>query len=344
MSGYPDAPAHDWKRPPVLTDAVRHLIGAFADANPDAFALAAHNPLRALTVIPGLAVIADPTARTATCPIDGTYEAKTATIRYRAFYNARDHFTLLHELAHHLLAQDERWCFEVQPALGVEGAAVEELLCSTFASRILIPDDAAQTAFTRGVTAQAIRDLAATCNASATACLVRALEEPGHRLVMLTDRAGNIWFVQGSGEPFAPSRRTPQPAIVDLLARAEDHPEQHASREGGVGIVYGTGNTNPHVAVNVAIDGGFVFAVIEPTGQDARLDSRTAEWHLTCLNGCGHMFAPNESPRTCTTCREPVCPRCHGCECRQDILCERCFITLPSQRAKDGNTLCEECE
>lgn len=344
--GYPTAGIDGWRRPEVLNAAVDHLLYRFATDHPDAYQLADSAPWDALKNIPNLTVLSDATARTPTCPIDGTYDADTTTIRYRSMGEGRDRFTLLHELGHHLLAQDEAWCYETRPALKTEGQRIEELVCSTFAAHLLIPDVVAAAAFTNGVTAAAVRDLNATTYASASACLTRALTKPGNRLVMLTDLEGRIYYAQSNGEPFAPSRRTPQPEVAALIIRAQTTDEQRVARAGGQGILYSTGTTNTDVRFDVAVNGGLAFVIVEPTVVDTRLDQRAdrAEWDITCVAGCGESFPRSESPRTCNTCGEPVCPRCNGCECPRTVACTVCWLALPTARANAGYTVHEECE
>lgn len=348
---FPSATPTQWSDNHVIRQACDALTDDLATRWPNAATRIRTDPLAGIGYIDGLRVVDDRTARGTECPIDGTYDPETTTIRYRRTGNTgRDNFTLLHELGHHLLAINEQWCYDIAPALDRAnvGKTVEELLVSTFASRTLIPDDIAAQAFRRGVTAQAVAELNRTTEASATACLVRALSEPGHRLVMLTDHVGQPWFAQTTGEPWSPGTRTRQPAIEAAAARAIDSDGNHRL-DGGEGLRFGTGNTNHRVVFDVNVDGSLVFVIVETTAFDARIHNPrarddSATWTLDCVAGCGNTFTTNESPGRCQTCGENKCPRCRGCECNQPAFCARCTLALPTARAHAGHALCEECE
>jgi hypothetical protein len=347
MAGLPRATYDEWRSPTVLGRAVEHLREGLADNHPTAMPTLRTAPLVALHAIPGLTVEQTTAARTPVCPIDGTYDASTATIRYRHFGNARDDFTLLHELAHHLLAQDEDWCFEVRPALEENGGEIEERIASAFAAAILIEPADAEGAFRHGVTGSSLRDLVERSRASASAVLMRSLEEPGHRLVMITSLAGSVMFAQTTGEPYAPGRGTSQPGVLDLIERARLNSERRAGKDGGIGILYATGKTNPHVRLDVALDGGYAYVVATPLAVDLRINTGSddpSEWYHTCVQGCGHTFARSEADSTCPECTEPRCPRCNGCECQREVYCSACIMSLPTARARTGATVCEDCE
>lgn len=346
MSVFVADSADTWRTNARILEAARYLIGELEQRHPDAATLAEADPHTALSHIPGLLVTIDHTARNAVCPIDGTYDAATTTIRYRPAGNdARDRFTLLHELGHHLLAINDDWNYDVVPLLTQtkNAAHVEERLVNAFASLLLIPDEQADEAFRTGVTAAAARDLYLTTNASATACLSRSLLEPGDRLVMLGTGGGHIWYAQSNGEPYAPSAAVEQPAIAHGALRALQG-DGTARFTGHEGIRYRSGKANTRVAFDICTEGTLVFAVITPTRFDSRVDNTSAEFTLTCVAGCGATFTPVEAGDTCSRCGETRCPRCRGCECLREIYCSRCTIALPTVRARAGSTLCEECE
>lgn len=251
----------------------------------------------------------------------------------------------MHELGHHLLAISEEWCFVVAPALAKAGKdrAIEELLASTFAARTLIPDTLAKEAFARGVTSTAVAKLASQTQASSTACLVRALAEPGERLVILAQPDGTPWFAQTTGTPYAPSIRVRQPSIETAATRANQGSGTfHLT--GSHGLRFASGNVNPHVSFDVTVRGGLVYVVVESTRPDSRLRTGSDGWQLDCLAGCGHTFTASEAGDPCSACSEAFCPRCRGCECRRARICERCTLALPAARERSGQTICEDCE
>ncbi len=338
--------ADRWRTTKRIVTTARHLIAELQQRHPDAYAFAATDPHAALAQIPHLTVVRDNTARNAICPIDGTYNAVTATIRYRETGNpARDHFTLLHELGHHLLAINDDWNYDVVPLLHRAKLTthVEERLVNAFASLILIPDEQANLAFRRGVSASAALDLYLTTNASATACLARCLLEPGHRMVLLATGHGHVWYAQSNGEPYAPSADVEQPSIAHGAHRAitGDGATKFSGHEG---IHYRSGKTNPNVTWDIRVHDTLVFAVVEPTLIDTRVSASPTTWTLTCLAACGETFTADDAAETCRTCGERRCPRCHGCECRNETHCSNCTIALPTASARAGKTLCDECE
>lgn len=343
---FPDVAPLQWMDARVLAQGRQALQDFFAAEHADACELAESDALSALSKIDGLTVHEDPTVRGNDCPIDGAYDPLTATIRYRRSQSeGRDYFTLLHELGHHLLATNTTWSFDIAPKLDRQriGTAVEERLVSAFASHTLVPETTASPLFARGVTSRAVAELNRSTSASATACLVRALDEPGHRLVMLTNTVGQPWFTQTTGEPWSPGTRTRQPDIETGVLRALEGDGTHRLTT-GEGLLFGTGNRNTTVTFDVTVDGGLVFVIIEPALHDSRLLDHDQQWHLDCLAGCGHSFTPNESPGTCATCQQHKCGRCSGCECKQDRPCSTCMMSLPVTRRRAGHTLCEDCE
>lgn len=343
---FPNVRASDWTTTSVVSDACDELIQILTNEHPEAREHAASSPFDAIGSVQGLNLEEDYTYQSHECPIDGTYDPDTTTIRYRPSRTpARDHFTLLHELGHHLLAMSVEWSLDIAPELDKAriGKTVEERLVSTFASRLLVPEDLTRIAFASGVTSDAVSKLNRATQASPTACLVRALAEPGDRLVMLTTPNGTPWFAQTTGEPWSPGKRTRQPAIEAAVLRAAETGGTYRLTN-GEGLLFGTGNRNTNVTFDVTIDDDLVFVIVEPTVRDARLRDQDQQWSLDCLAGCGHIFTPNESAGACPTCGQHKCARCRGCECQQDIYCARCTLVLPTARARTGETHCEECE
>lgn len=337
----PELPAQSWREQATVAKAAEHLLETLD-------ALDLRDPARidthtAVESVPGVTVIEDWSLRPKTCPIDGTYLAETQTISYRPMSERRDRFTLLHELGHHLLALDTQWSLGIAPMLDQAGVGVlvEERIVNEFAARVLIPEQDAHTAFERGVNAEAVARLYDRGQASASACLVRALSHPGERLVMLTDLTGHPWFVDSTGEPFSPGKHVHQPALETAAARAA----QAGGTFTGVGlggIAYKSGKTFSDVKIDIALRGALVFAVITALPRDVRVSGDSAEWRVVCIDGCGREFRQEESPGICSECQEPRCPGCRQCACSTPVLCERCFIALPVLRQSRG--LCEDCE
>ncbi len=342
----PKVPPDQWSSGHVIRQASEALLRTVTERWPTAAQNLATAPIDAARHIDNLTIVTDGTVRHPACPIDGTYDPQTHTITYRETQSqGRNNFTILHELAHHLLALNEEWCYDIAPALARHNKerTVEELIASTFAAQTLIPDDLADEAFANGITSHAVVKLAQQTAASPTACLVRALAEPSERLVMLTNLEGVPWFVQTSGTPYAPGKHVRQPAIEAAAQRAQTGTGSYRL-VGGEGLRFGTGKVNPHVAFDVTVEQGLVYAIIETTPLDSRITATSEGWTLDCLAGCGHTFTANESPGNCGRCSEARCSRCRGCDCRVSTLCQSCTITLPVARAQQGHKQCENCE
>ncbi|KRF18752.1 hypothetical protein ASG90_02305 [Nocardioides sp. Soil797] len=245
-----------------------------------------------------------------------------------------------------MLATDKTWCLTVWPSLNDgKGFAqrVEEELVNAFAAAILIDAQTADDAFMSGVTSQSLVQLYDATNASATACLVRGLREPGHRLVMLCSRDGLTLFAASNGEPFNPGNGVMQPAVARAVERM-DVTDGTNRFDGGEGVHYRSGKTYTRVRFDVTARGGLVFVVVEPAALDTRV-AGSSEWSLDCP-ACGQNFTQDLSPGLCSNCHEPLCPRCGGCDCEvaAAITCERCFIVLPKNRSSAGLRYCEDCE
>lgn len=345
MMGYPQALKTDCGRSTSsIRSAVDELITRFGVKYPDAAAVAEGDPQGAIDAIDGLSLVVDWSLRGQVCPIDAVYDASSRTIFWKpSTSSGRENFTLLHELGHDLLAQDSDWQLDIMYALGSKGQWAEERIVSAFAARILLPNDLVEAAFANGVTASAIRHLAGTTQASSSACLARALDVSGERMVMLTDLDGTVYFAVGNGEPFAPGRGTHQPAVERAVLRAKNAEDQQFSLRGSDGIVYRSGTTNPWVALDVAVHENLAFVVATPIPRDIRF-GEPERFYLECVAGCGTSFTADQAPSRCAACSQFRCPRCTGCECTDNVLCASCYVALPIALARAGRKHCESCE
>lgn len=318
------------------------LIDALQTNWPLAARLASDSPRAAVEAVDGLTLtIRSGSAKTA-CPVDGMYHDSPPTITVFDTGNAaRNAFTCLHELGHHLIAYDTQWQYHDAPALAADARRREEDVVNAFASRLLIPDSLLHRHVFAPVRASQVVDLHLDSAASASACLVRALDIEGHRLVMLTDHAGVPWFTATTGEPYAPGRGSTQPGVARAIEQAMANGGTFRA-VGGVGIAYKSGKTNPWVEIDVAVLEGLVFVVATPTLRDSRAFD-AATWDITCPR-CSHDYTPDDSAGTCGTCRGQKCPECGGCDCEEQVaICDRCSLTLPVAEARSGRTVCLEC-
>lgn len=137
----------------------------------------------------------------------------------------RQHFTLLHELGHHLqrtdLALGEAVLAHAEPDL------FEEAACDAFAARILLPDEmVASVLGVDGASARGAAELFALSNASRAAISVRLtglLVSAG--VVAVLDSAGAVTFAAARGGLYPPRRtsdQTTNPLVRTMLERRGD--------------------------------------------------------------------------------------------------------------------------
>ena len=331
---------------PDIRACARRLHRLCEDRYPQAARLRAEDAFAALNAVPDLTVQhRSAGAGDRSCPVDGRYwtDGGEHFIEIYPRNDARDRFTAMHEFGHLLITYDEVWQYDVRPTLGKRHRYFEESIVNAFAAESLIPDGHVQQHLGAAVTARGLRDLYLTTQASAHACAVRSLSLPGDRCVMLTDENGTTLFTDSTGEPYAPGKGVPQPAIARAIENAQLDDDGQATLTGAEGIVYRSGKANPRVRFDVALSGGLVIVVATPTGFDSRIASDDEEVLLTC-GTCDDEFPPGRAAGLCDTCREPKCPRCRACACSsQPAVCQRCFITLPVADMLAGRDRHDDC-
>jgi len=313
---------------------------------------------RDLTEMPGHARAAP------RCSVAGTYYPATGdqlpTIAVvRSMSRARDAFTILHELGHHIQRTDDDLIDalgDLDPDLSV---VVEDAVCDQLAGSILIPDETvAAVVGTRGPTAPEVVELHTRTSASRAAVCVRAaqqLQRPGH--VVLLDEADHVQF--SSSRSLFPLRRRSDQSKVSVVRRA-----RASLRGGGNGRVTDNDTRFTYLdgafegeslyAQAAAFDNGYVVvvAVLEkPPWADAFVMPKaqtgpSTRWHLCERPGCGHEFwAWNGSHELCGV---PKCPECGYCGCVPGRVAERdcpgCFLRHPEAMFENGSELCRDCD
>ncbi|MFB9315178.1 ImmA/IrrE family metallo-endopeptidase, partial [Nocardioides plantarum] len=222
---------HDWLRPGHVDAVVQHLRD-FAEHHEgvNLQALAA-DPYGTLEQHPTL-TIEHSDETTDGCAVYGHYRPSPPTIHIvRASTYGRDHFTLLHEYAHHLQQNDPAWAdieWRIEPdALRLR---VTEAIANAFASTALIPD-AALDGISAVPTARQMAELHQSVRASRQASIVRVTSAAGHAaigtfnrddfFVSLAAQDGTVVFSQMVGDNlFQPPRDSHQPDIEQLFADA----------------------------------------------------------------------------------------------------------------------------
>lgn len=326
-----------------VAQTAAHLRREFFRRYPAAAVVAASDPTTVCEHMDDLELVMRSAPPPGACAVGGLYQPDLipARITVRARGNRGDGFTVLHEVAHHMMYTDDEWSLRVRPNLPVGNERIAgEKVANAFAASILLPPEVVAGRFPDGVTAMAIRDLFTSTEASAPACCVRGLDEPGERLVMLTNFEGRPWFADSHGTPLNPGRSLAQPLVAKAVDRAGL--SGIAKLTGGQGIVYSTGRVDTDVVVEVAVEGGFVFAVATSTPYDTRLSSEFVG-ELVCGH-CDEVYTTAASTRPCITCNAWPCPACGGCECeRPAVFCKRCFIQLPEVLVRAARTRCDDC-
>lgn len=160
------------------------------------------------------------------CSVAGGYrESPPTLVVTQSMSIRRQHFTLLHELGHHLqrtdLALGEAVLAHAEPDL------FEEAACDAFAARILLPDEmVASVLGVDGASARGAAELFALSNASRAAISVRLtglLVSAG--VVAVLDSAGAVTFAAARGGLYPPRRtsdQTTNPLVRTMLERRGD--------------------------------------------------------------------------------------------------------------------------
>jgi hypothetical protein len=285
------------------------------------------------------------------CSVAGAYlsSAKPPVIAVAAAASAaRQDFTALHELGHHLQRTRDMLIEELfaQPD---DGLALEDAACDAFAAAILLPEPLVQQHIgSRGPSADDLVALWRDANASRAAVCVRASEHlpaPGH--VVLLDADGLVAFSASHGLP--PIRCGSDQSGSLLISEA-------IRRESGRGtgrtrLEYRNAVQGDELWAQIApIDGYFVAVMVldsapwrnfapPPTVQGPRGRWRICEWP-----GCSHHFMTFEKP--CENCGAPNCPECGRCSCAPKVAertCPRCHLIQPASMFTDSGGPCRDC-
>jgi hypothetical protein len=279
---------------------------------------------------------------------DGMSETKSGIILYRTTAGRRENFTLAHELAHHLIDEDD----DCPSWLGDQPEPLRQLeeVCDQIAAHLLISTDAMSNALNAAPpSAETITALYSTTVASRTACVIAVAnrlpcegfvcivdpEDPGR--VFAGARAGGTrpYAWKGDAIPDAhPLNRLPPPAAT----RAWWENWRGERRE--------------FYMTTAAVD-GYTCAVFTETdfwdiekfhGYEPVEVDRGNDALITCLS-CGYNGKTRWWP--CPQCNVPNCPKCGECDCgrRERSVkrgqCQRCFAVVRVHLLIGG--LCDGC-
>lgn len=284
------------------------------------------------------------------CAVDGTYRPGPPPRILVAddVTAARRRFTILHELGHHFIENDDY----LNDLTVVDAARRDEEVCNEVAAAVLLPDDVVQRTIPAGsFTAEDVATLYSVVGASRMACCVacaRRLRLPG--CVILGKADGTADFVaHHPATPWRIARGTPQ-GDDSVLARAT----RTGGRARGVTPVrFAGGNTGGMVHADAfAADDGWVYAVIiadthSPWERGLNLglvDTGIEPETIECIH-CGEASTVWKAP--CRICGERPCPNpnCGRCSCPvgpKPRLCPGCGLRK-APNLFQGNATCVDC-
>jgi hypothetical protein len=302
-----------------------------------ATAIAAHWPL---TVEPATGFH----ARGAGGWCDGTSITRAGLILYRPTGSRRQYFTLLHELAHHLVEDDD----EALGWLADRDDCDRELeqVCDLIAGELLITSDQMDAALAgEPPSAETILRLGAITNGSRSACAIAIGSRlPCDGFVTVHETASDRIFVA------ARARDTRPYAWRDDLIPA-GHPLRSATPPARTATWWPYPNREQRqFFMSAATDGDYTFAVFAENNlwgvpglhfSDPGRERQHETEILTCP-ACGHR-----GPMwLCFTCREGRCPKCGECGCdraarEQRVMCTGCMLMFKPHLIVDGR--CKDC-
>ncbi len=284
-----------------------------------------------------------------TCHVDARYDDRgdPPVIHVReSSSQGRNYFSILHELAHHAQARSDEWTKILYSIPDLRRRSqLKETVANSVASTLLLSDDLVEECIggRKGVTGTGIRDMYLRSSASMTACLVRSLDIPGERIVLLGTSEGGVYFSADTGSGLRrPSIRQPQPTLRDAYDRATSSPTESARIHGGAGIEYASAPSNTNVVFDVALCEGSILAVVT-RGNDLRHSYAEREEYVGSI--CGHHFDAAAGTATCRGCGELRCPDCGlcGCDSRKPPMCSNCGLALYPSDIQAGRSAHEEC-
>lgn len=320
----------------------------------DARADLARDPWTALPERFDLEVAVLDTPPSGACGLDGTYDRAHSQVKVAVRSSRRRmHFTLLHELGHHLF-RSYRPCIEYAAKLPRDKRGpMEERVANAFAAEILLPSDEVTPLLGDGqVTARKVVQLFEMYPASRSACAQRVSEHCRGNGYVVVAEGDVIWYAAPFGEQMTyPVRRgTVQPPgspIVEAATRGR--------WQGRGKLTFRSGRATPTFNVDALVDGDFTFAVFT----DGQFPS--SQWRLPDVDdefldapevACDVCDETRPSWARCERCSAITCPECGACpKCKlkkasvASRQCPGCFVTRPASSFPAGSELCtDECQ
>lgn len=346
----------DWLRQDHVDKVVAHLRAFAGDKEGIDLNHLATAPYEALEQHPTL-TIEHSDEPVGGCAVYGHYRPSPPTIHVvRASTFGRDHFTLLHEYAHHLQQHDPEWAdieWRIKPdALRLR---ITEAIANDFASTVLIPDHLL-TIVSTVPTARQMAELHQSVRASRQAAIVRVTRASAHAaaaagasehfFVSLVEAGGTVVFSQMVGDDLYPPPRDRHQPDIQHLFQSAIAAGGSATRVTSDGITYSSGanRTDIRLDLHIAHDGAYAFVVgaKEHRYGTARWARRT---HLCSSSACEAEFTLDDTITRCPVCTSPRCPECRTCDCETTATatCQRCFTELSAADRSAGRAVHDEC-
>jgi hypothetical protein len=261
---------------------------------------------------------------------------------------ARQRFTALHELGHHLIEHDG-------PLNDLDldnRARRDEDICNEVAASILIPADAVTEHLSAGAfTARDVAALHRAVNASRAACCVaaaRQLRRPGCVILGTADGLA-VFTAHHPSTAWHIARQTPQ-GPDSLLVRAGRAHGGHAQE---VTVArFASGNSSGQLQGDAfADDDGWVFAVLVDDTHSPwtkgisfpTADTGPASETIECprCSWTGEVYTAQ-----CRSCGDRTCPSCGRCSCPSgptERLCGNCYERRPVNQFEGPDSFCVDC-
>ncbi len=326
-------------------------LAALENLRPGALVALRVDALRELAMWEGIAVQRpESLAVSGPCQVAGSYrnEGGRAVLTVsRAGSRAREQFTVLHELGHHI-QRTNRSTSRVLAREPMGDRQLEERTCEVFAARILLPDELVTGHIgTAGPTASAVVSLMEAASASRSACCVaaaRQLVAPGH--VLLLDKTGSLLFAASVALP-RPAGGSDQGgcslvrlALSGRSARVDDARLSYQSGDWYGEQLFGDASWHGDYMVAVLTTDRLPWGGLAVRPGTGSMSPVARMWHCA---GCALEFPAHQR---CPRCHEPKCPDCGHCDCiqtRPTQICARCFISLSESERLRGLLVHEDC-
>jgi hypothetical protein len=322
-----------------------------ADVDQDLLPELAEDPETVIPVLfDGVIVSAKRPSQRGRCDVDGTYNPNPPiSIEYaNDVAPSRQRFTMLHELGHHLIFNDD-----ALNALAISDTErPDESICNEVAASILLPEELVKEYLPAGTfTAEnVVRLHGAREIASRAACCVaavRRLRLPG--CVILGTSDGTAEFIAHQiGTPWRIARGTPQ-GSESLLVTAS----KRGHARGVTHVTFASGRQSAQVHADAFDAGdGWIFMVVvgdthspwEKTLRFATAETNAPTEVVECPR-CDKAFTAWWAP--CPLCGEVKCPDCKHCGCRSQVKERRCRICTQLKVEalfSAGGDVCRDCE